>query len=854
MFEELPARNVASQPISKSFKGILRISNVKDLDQNDVFLNPSYYGEYQPSPTSPSWEPVGLQATEKVLTGENARYVTSDAYTTLKIPVTDSLGNYLNFSLGADSSSIGNTIETGIWSLKGPEFYTLSSDSISVGLSEIHLKNDKNVKGGKLFIDNKNAEIGKLIVNNYYQHGVSDTVSEFTEVDATTKTVYQGSIENNLYDAFLFRQDDVEHEIAPDDGSIVQQQAKVKLTNLKDYVMDKIGAYIKYNTTEIPPGTIINQHCSLDKWYCRIDGNIFDDSYNWQGYRPALGGVSTAFSEDNTVQGVYSNTTRLEYNMSSYVFESVEMPPDFKRGYVLADGSAYNINFTPPYANDVASLKNDNKTMNLFFDLFFTIGYYYTPNVDLFPHVYYEPEDAPVNADKTLKSKATYGRYYYDYNLPAKQEYGWTRINAANHPVDNETMYGISLVTALTFKKFKEVYQNKYEFNKYIADADGNWDIEKSIDWLSKQSIDEQYIFNTVFSDESIASEPPPEEGKIKNIDNLVYAYKNESGDNNVDIVVGKEVKTFSDYIEYYEIGQDIDGVSKISKTYCQIYKTAEVYDIARLFSIKSTEWNNYMIRFNVPALYTDNDNAINEFNSMTGNGNSSKVGLFIGSNGLKLAESYTIPSKNVTETESLVYSNNLNKYTYHQSSCTFTIGYQPHSHALAKGILHLEEGNYKYDPDKTPENLSPLSVDQNGAKNILVNISEVKENIISADTTWDGSMLKSDHEGTQSWANEPAAWNYFLQENGPAQNVELVKVFNAYNCLMGKEMAVFKTDSDGKKTNEIDKNMLWYARTSEPLWDPNPISSSTSQKYTSNDNPGYFRPQSIKLLPLIKL
>jgi hypothetical protein len=260
------------------------------------------------------------------------------------------------------------------------------------------------------------------------------------------------------------------------------------------------------------------------------------------------------------------------------------------------------------------------------------------------------------------------------------------------------------------------------------------------------------------------------------------------------------------------------------------------------------------MIRFNVPALYTDNDNAINEFNSMTGNGNSSKVGLFIGSNGLKLAESYTIPSKNVTETESLVYSNNLDKYTYHQSSCTFTIGYQQHSHALAKGILHLEEGNYKYDPDKTPENLSPLSVDQNGAKNILANISEVKENIISADTTWDGTMLKSDHEGTQSWANEPAAWNYFLQENGPAQNVELVKVFNAYNCLMGKEMAVFKTDSDGKKTNEIDKNMLWYARTSEPLWDPTPISSSTSQKYTSNDNPGYFRPQSIKLLPLIKL
>ena len=867
MSDELPTRNVASQPISKSFKGILRISNVKDLDQNDVFLNPSYYGEYQPSAVSPSWEPVGLQATDNILSGKNTRYVTSNAYTTLKIPVTDSLGNYLNFSLGADSSSIGNTIETGIWSLRGPEFYTLSSDSISIGLSEIHLKHDKNIKGGKLFIDNKNAEIGKLIVNNYYQHGVSDTVEEFTKVDAKTKTIYQGSAKNNLYDAFLFRQDDVSNEIKSDtDNSVIQQQATVKLTNLKDYVMDKIGAYIKYNTTEIPPGTIVNQYCSLDKWYCRSEGNIFDDSTEWQGFRPALGGVSSTFSEDNTVQGVYSNASKLEYNMTSYAFESVEMPPDFKRGYVLADGSAYTINFTPPYSNDVASLKNSNKTLDLFFDLFFTIGYYYTPSVDLFPHVYYEADEAPVNADETLKSKATYGRYYYDYNLPAKQEYGWTRISAANHPIDNETLYGISLVTALAFNKFKEVYQNKYEFNKYIADADGNWDIEKSIDWLSKQPIDERYIFNTIFSDDSIESEPTPEEGKTKNIDNLIYRYKNENRDFIIDIPLGKEVKSFSDYIEYYEVGQDINGVSKISKTYCQIYKTAEVYDIARLFSIKSTEWGNYMIRFNVPALYTDSDNSINEFNSMTGNSNSNKIGLFIGSNGLNLAESITIPSKNATESESLVY-NNLDKYTYYQSNCLFTIGYQPHSHALAKGSLYLKEGNYEYDPEKIPVHLSPLSIARNassevnealsrqeGAKNILADLSEIEKNIISADTTWAATMLKSEKEGPQKWADEPPAWNYFLQENGPSQNVKLTNIFNAYNGLMGKEMAVFQTDSKGKITDEVDKNMLWYARTSEPLWDPNEISSSTSKKYTENDNPGYFRPQSIKLLPLIKL
>lgn len=852
MSEELPTRNVASQPISKSFKGILRVSNVKEIgSSNDVFLNPSYYGEYQPTPEKPLWEPVGIQATESVLNGENGRYVTADDYTTLKIPVTDSVGNYLNFSLGTDSSSIGNTIESGIWSLKGPEFYTLSADSITSGLSEIELKNKKTVKGGKLFIDNKDAEIAKIIVNNYYRHGSGDSTGKFTEVDKETKTVYKGSSDNNLYDAFLFRQDDIENDAKIEDDKVVneptKQHAIVKLTNLKDYVMDKIGAYIKYNTTEIPPGTIINQYCSLDKWYCRTDGNIFDDSENWQGYRPALGGVSTTFSESNTVQGAYSKTTKLEYNMSSYVFESVEMPPDFKRGYVLADGSAYNIHFTPPYANDVASTKNDNKTMDLFFDLFFTIGYYYTPSVDLYPHVYYEAADAPVNEDKMLTSKPTYGRYYYDYNKPAIQEYGWTRMDAASHPVDHETLYGISLITALAFNKFKEVYQNKYDYNKYIADADGNWDIEKSINWLANQSIDERYVFNTVFSNDSIEKEGKAENGKFKVIDNLIYTYK-DADNNEVAVTIGKEVKSFSDYIEYYEVGPDTDGTTKIYKTYCQIYKTAEVYDIARLFAAKSMQWGNYTIRFNVPALWTSNDNAINEFNSMSGNGNTGEVGLFIGSNGLLLADSITVPSKNITESESLIYNNNLDRYTYHQSNCAFTIGYQPHAHALAKGILNLSEGAYKFDPEKQPVDLKPLSVSDIDAKNTLKDLTELNNNIISADTTWDATMLKSSISGPQTWANEPAAMNYFLQERGVNQGVKLRPIHNAFNGLMGKELAVF--DDKGN----LNDKMLWYGRTGEPLWDPDPKSSATSQKYTLNNNPGYFRPQSIKLLPLIKL
>lgn len=850
---EFTERNVASQPISKSFKGILRVSNIKNIEQtDDKFLNPAYYGEYQPSAHSP-WEPVGIQATDSFLKGDNGRYVTEDVYTTLKIPVTDSMGNYLNFSLGADSSLIGNTGESGVWHINGVDFNTLKVNSLNIGLSKIKLKEDKTIQGGKLFIENKNANIGKIVVNNYYRHGSSDDTGEFSEVTAETKTIYNGSTVNNLYDTFLFHQADIVSDMSKDENGneiLTNEQAIVKIENLKDYVMNKIGPYTKYNTVQIPPGTIVHQYCSVDKWYCRTENNQFDDTDAWQGYRPALGGVSTLFGEDNVVQGAYSNKGLLQYNMSSNVFESIELPPDFKRGYVLADGSAYTINFTPPYSNDVVSPKNINKTFDLFFDLFFTIGYYYTTNIDLYPHVKYTKEDAPVNKDKTI-SAPTEDRYYYDYTDPENQLYGWTRLSVGDRPISNETMYGISLITALAFKKFLEAYEDKNIFNEYIADEDGNWDIEKSISWLSKQMIPEPYVFNTVFSEDSI--QEAAENNLSATIDNIIYKYNDADGNDTVDVVIGKEVKSFSDYIEYYETpldrAEDIVDKDKIKirKTYCQIYKMAEIYDIARLLSTKSTQWSNYTIKFNVPAMWTSSDSSVNEVNSVSGSGNTGTVGLFIGSNGLSLAESITLPSKDVTTDVELVYSNILDHYTYQHSNCEFTIGYHPHSHALAKGTLKLDEGNYRFEDNKQPAELTPLTIRQKDAKNVLVNPKEVENNIIAADVTWDASLLKSDFDTGQNWAEEPSAWNYFLQERGIKQGVELQPVYNAFNGLMGKELVV-------KKDGVIDENMLWYARTSEPLWDDRDFSASSSQKYNINVNPGYFRPQSIKLLPLIKL
>lgn len=854
-------------PISKSFKGILRISNVKEAGASpDVFLNSEYYGEYSPSVSSPSWMPEGSQSVEPVLSGDNDRYLYGDKYTTLRIPVTDSMGNYMNFSLGVDGSLIGNNHISGGWNLQSPKIYTLTSNNLKIGLSEIKLEAEKEYAGGRLNIENRNDDIAQLVVNSYYHHsqenhdGIIKPNITPTEID--TKTIYQGSEEANLYDAFIYNQEsytsnkivetntDLEGNTSINIVPPTEKHCIVKITNLKDYVLDKVSSYIKYNTTEIPTGTIINQFCSLDKWYCRVN-NSFEDSEEWQGFRPALGNavpgttskdIPSTFGYDNTEQGVFSSGTQLKFNGSSFVFNSVEMPPEFKRGYVLADGSSYEMRLVPPYAVDVESVTNSKNTLDLFFKLFFTIGYYYTPSVPSFLHVYREADDPNgVISDNTLTSKPKEGRYYYDYNKPSLQDYSYEKYVLKG--VDKETLYSISLAAILAFNKFSEAYNDKYIFNTQIADVDGKWDIEKSIQWLSKQFIDEEYIFNTVFSNESIEY---AKENNINEVRNIIYNYSDVEQQYNVSLPLGREVRKFSDYIEYYELA-NINNTLVLKKVPCQIHKTAEIYDIARLFANKLLEgWGNYKVRFNVPKLWTDEDNAINDFNSISGNGATGSIGLFIGSTGLSAADKIILPSKNVMNSDSTIYTIT-DSYEYQQSHCTFTIGYQPHSHALAKGVLNLSEGRYNASPT-SPGELSPLSIGDTPAKNTIANLNELESKVIAADCTWGNYMLKSSDFGPQNWKDDPAAWNYFLQERGYGQKVWLDTIYNGINGTIGRELAVHD------KNGLTNKDLIWYGRTSGPIWDPNEVQSSGTSKYTINSNPGYFRPQSIKLLPLIKL
>lgn len=881
---KIQERIVGDMPISKSFKGILRVSNVKEIENGvpDVFLKKEYYGDFIPSKDMVEWEPSGSQETTSVLNGTNIRYKTEDEYTNLKIPVTDSLGNYMNFSLGLNASLIGKDSTTGKWDFTGTNFYTLDSEEIHVGLEDIAIFESKKVAGGKIFIDNRETDLdgnniigepGKIVVDSYYYHNsnrINEGNGNFFEPTKKTKTIYQSGEPTNQYDAFLFDQESYE-------SNDKERHNIVKLKNLKNYVLDKVSDYIKSKNTEIPPGTIIWQYASLDKWYCRASGDI-DDFENWQGYRPALGSLTpkaigsssnTIFAADNTNQGVYSRRSSLKYRLETESSGAAELPPEFKRGYALADGTSYQLSLIPPFIKDLATPADNKNSLELFFKLFFTIGYYYTHSVPMFPIKRVKNGDFVIDREGDL--------------IGLNGEY--KKIVTKN--ISKETSYGVTLAIILAFKKLCEGYKNDSILKEWRnVSAQGQYNetdgvltsdivTENIINWLSKQKIDKDYIFNTVFTEETLKNTAKSA------INNIIYTYKNPDGEE-IDVILGKEVKSFTDYLDYYyfEEPEEYGGMPIVKHTAVKIIDMAEIREMASLFARESQNgWDYFKFRFNVPALYTDEDtdvistaytrgNFSDDDSSVTfslenakNSANNGKAGLFVGSSGLLLSDRIRVPAKSKNNSQELIYENIQDNYTYQNSICSFTMGYYPHSHALAKGILYYKEGELRPYTAKPPKELTSISVNLKDSANIIADDDSIENHILAADITWENNHKSSPKQSPQSWANEPAAWNYFLQERWGDEsettlthhNYIFTKSENTPNGIIAKEMQYKKYFK--KPENKINEIITWYGRTSGPIWDKEfRGGEDCSSKYVNNPAVGYFKPQSVKLLPLIKL
>lgn len=351
-------RVMGDYSIAKSFKGILRIAHVMERveGENDVFSNDVYYGApislmNISGSSSGSTQTYGHSSASEAFEGRVERYLSDKEYKNLKLPVTDSMGNYLNWNLGTEDSTIGSDMENNGISISTDTFYqtgydgaieqpvvfpVIESKELIVGLeSKIH----PSTTGGKIYFsserllelvnEEKNAT---LVISNLFDHSpenmeaiyqrdeegvlikdkfpkykykkakyldnkndtkyrtiIRDTKSKIEEYDAFVYSQENYNVENFNYEHAT--QNNIEENSFSNVSKKSQIDAEVDVINLKDYVKDIIKKFMNSNVVEVPTGSVIYQYISPHKWYAHDDcgtGSILNNENCFIGHRPSM--------------------------------------------------------------------------------------------------------------------------------------------------------------------------------------------------------------------------------------------------------------------------------------------------------------------------------------------------------------------------------------------------------------------------------------------------------------------------------------------------------------------------------------------------------------------------------------
>lgn len=681
--DRIQYRVMAEQSIAKTFKGILRVANVQEAtnQDEDVYFNPIYYG----TPTKGiASESTGYDSAYNVLSGSLLRYTfPGDDYKNAKAPVTDSLGNYMNINVGADSVTFGsdelnngNDASTAKFNqllynkqfTQEKVFPVIQAKNAIVGLkARVNPESKMSINGGTVNIDSSpyyDTIDAKLIVNNNYDHTAKNitsgkTYKKLSDQDTTYKyrTIYQVT-NNDLkdYDALVHYQDNIDIDNYKNNKVV---DSIVDVVNLKDYVKEKLTQYLNGNIVEIPTGTIINQYISLNKWYCigtnSLSGNL--------GNNPPMGLVQDT---DNYSPTLYQGVVRKGINRILALSDDEETGGDrkskqlkeiiplYKRDYTLCDGSIFTIHLLfPELANNY-----DYPSYEQFINLFFCLGYQYTDYANIRPHY--------INAVKS--------------GTGTNRIWGWkdnirTTANITSLEIDKDVLFSVDFLSMLAIKAIYNELKTGVDDNGKSAclnHTTNMFDRAKTINWLKKQKLPKQFIFNSMV---------PSSNGGMQ------YEYKvgTELLDNpptyNFDI--GLEVNSFDSDIWYFDHSttktvtipakRQPNGRKTPARTItvagdyvkCKVWQTAEIQAVLDMFEkvniAREREMKNYYVfTFQVP-------NAIQTISKTDTDEEGYSTGAFIGFSPFIWSEDFRAE----TGLESV-------------SSCSTTS--YPHRHVICRG------------------------------------------------------------------------------------------------------------------------------------------------------------------------
>lgn len=448
---KIEERQMYDKSIAKTFKGILRISPIYDLfdnDSNDNYPNDRYYDDLTHDVGYGKLGEVnaikGMQGLLRRYTEQNTR-ISNEPLLHKKVPITDSVGNYLNWHVGTEGSTIGVNYD-----LESP---VLICDNLTIGKQNKKIPTEKTIVNGVLNIENK-TKTAKLKVGEVtYQHSKTN---------------------NSDYCSII--------------GDFEQPNSFVSdVTNLKDELQEKIENKLNNNFLEdyskkivtIPTGSVIWQYSSLNKW--RNYDNTFENEL------PILQ-LRNSSKEPHSLQGV-SKKTNYYINRDGKE-DTSKIIPLHRRDYVLCDGSKYRIPICP--------LKNSilNEHLYRFLDLFHIIGYDYTyknrmqKRITSFPNnitkerfinllnALPEPNQTVfINYPSDEVMKITDSEIPFKFELPSEPTF---------ENVDSNALYEEDMAVILSCIKLYEGLMSS------------EWtSIEDAKEWLKEQVIEDTYYFDS---------------------------------------------------------------------------------------------------------------------------------------------------------------------------------------------------------------------------------------------------------------------------------------------------------------------------------------------------------------------
>lgn len=294
---------------------------------------------------------------------------------------------------------------------------------------------------------------------------------------------------------------------------------------------------------------------------------------------------------------------------------------------------------------------------------------------------------------------------------------------------------------------------------------------------------------------------------KFNEITGCMYFESSKKSSSYNGVTIGTKVSSFSDTINYYYYNSNTKTNVNVA-----IYKTAEVQKMLDLFAepagtLEQKFSNIFKYSFNVPKLYTTSDP---EITYIFGD---KKYGLFIGSNGLITASVVEDVKNNFTYTPiSVPFVQNV--------TCNFNPGHYPHTHATSaspRNFNDYKNAFIKFKPDDNQH-----SVD----KNSIISSNYIGNN--NLDITSDGNNFSASNVHSQ---------NYFINQ---VINPTKKELYNEQIVGVPGDEFAFGTCN-------------WYGRTSGPV-NISSITTSLNSNKSTWTTEYIFRPENIRMLPLIKL